>query len=64
MSQNLRKSLKDKRVKLKILSITEISRSPKTSIDLLIYNEPKFNRLTKVQLLDEYLETLSSSSIL
>ena len=41
----------------------EVSHRQKHVIILLIYNEPKFNKLTFIELLDEYLELLSSKEV-
>ena len=41
----------------------EVSHHQKTAIIRLIYNEPKFNKLSFIELLDEYLEHLSSKKV-
>ena len=41
----------------------EVSHRQKHLIILLIYNEPKFNKLSFIELLDEYLEHLSSMKV-
>ena len=41
----------------------EVSHHQKTAMILLISNEPKFNKLSFIELLDEYLEHLSSKKV-